>query len=122
MLRVIRFVVGSIYVAVALFAETPRGSSVRGERLFETQQCIRCHSVKGLGGSSAPDLGRRIGRNQSGSVASVKTRAWRGGRCSSDHAVVSPNSRPTKLACPAMSFFGNHLTCPFRIMFIVSMP
>lgn len=38
-------------------------NSVRGARLFETQQCIRCHSVNGKGGSSAPDLGRRIGRN-----------------------------------------------------------
>jgi hypothetical protein len=23
---------------------------------------------------------------------------------------------------PAMSFFGNHLTCPLRIMFVVSIP
>ena len=25
-------------------------------------------------------------------------------------------------ACPTTSFFGNHLTCPFRIIFIVSIP
>jgi hypothetical protein len=27
--------------------------------------------------------------------------------------------RPTNAAYPAMSPFGNHLTCPFRIMFTV---
>ena len=43
-------------------------SSVRGARLFETQQCVRCHSVNGQGGSSAPDLGRRIGRNHTPAV------------------------------------------------------
>jgi mono/diheme cytochrome c family protein len=48
-----------------LAADVPPGNSDRGARLFETQQCIRCHSINGRGGSSAPDLGRRIGRNYS---------------------------------------------------------
>ena len=43
-------------------------SSVRGARLFETQQCVRCHSVNGRGGTTAPDLGRRIGRNHTPAV------------------------------------------------------
>ena len=37
---------------------------------------------------------------------------------SDDHAVVNPRRRPTNATCPAMSCFGNHLTCPLRIMFI----
>jgi mono/diheme cytochrome c family protein len=37
--------------------------SSRGERLFESQGCIQCHSVDGKGGKIAPDLGKRIGRN-----------------------------------------------------------
>ena len=46
-------------------ADVPPGNSERGARLFETQQCIRCHSINGRGGGTAPDLGRRIGRNYS---------------------------------------------------------
>src|SRR4051794_25521973 len=40
------------------------GSSEKSEQLFQTQQCIRCHSIHGKGGNTAPDLGRRIGRDQ----------------------------------------------------------
>ena len=40
-----------------------------------------------------------------------------------DYGVVrTPSSRPTNAACPAMSSFGNHLTCPLRIIFTVSIP
>ena len=37
-------------------------------------------------------------------------------------AAVSSNNRVTNATCPAMLPFGNHLTCPFRIMFMISMP
>lgn len=47
----------------ALSAEVLAGNSERGERLFETQQCVRCHSINGRNGGTAPDLGRTIGRN-----------------------------------------------------------
>lgn len=43
-------------------------SSVRGAHLLETQQCVRCHSVNGRGGTTAPDLARRIGRNHTPAV------------------------------------------------------
>lgn len=46
-----------------LSAEVLGGNSEQGERLFETQQCVRCHSINGKGGGTAPDLGRTIGRN-----------------------------------------------------------
>jgi mono/diheme cytochrome c family protein len=39
--------------------------SQRGERLFESEGCIQCHSIAGKGGKLAPDLGKRIDRNYS---------------------------------------------------------
>ena len=58
------FLTAALMQGACLFA----ASSVRGARLFETQHCVRCHSVNGQGGSSAPDLGRRIGRNHTPAV------------------------------------------------------
>lgn len=54
-------------LATALAVQTGAAAVVsadsqRGERLFETQYCIKCHSLKGKGGGAAPDLARRIGR------------------------------------------------------------
>lgn len=37
--------------------------SARGARLFETLACVRCHSVNGRGGRTAPDLGRIVDRD-----------------------------------------------------------
>src|SRR6266566_2209698 len=37
--------------------------SARGEKLFQSEGCIECHSVDGKGGKTAPDLGKRIDRN-----------------------------------------------------------
>jgi mono/diheme cytochrome c family protein len=61
------------FAAVALLAGSavaadPIGESKRGEQLFRTQQCIRCHSVNGQGGTFAPDLARRIDRNHTPTV------------------------------------------------------
>jgi cytochrome c2 len=36
--------------------------SARGQRLFQTLSCVQCHSVRGQGGVTAPDLGRMIDR------------------------------------------------------------
>ena len=38
------------------------GDSARGERLFETAQCIRCHAVNGRGGKIGLDLGMTVSR------------------------------------------------------------
>jgi mono/diheme cytochrome c family protein len=48
--------------------EIPAGEAKRGEQIFQTQQCIHCHSLSGRGGSSAPDLARRIDRNYTPAV------------------------------------------------------
>jgi mono/diheme cytochrome c family protein len=39
------------------------GDARRGEKLFESEQCVACHSFQGKGGRGAPDLARRIDRN-----------------------------------------------------------
>jgi mono/diheme cytochrome c family protein len=44
------------------------GDSRRGEQLFQSEQCIQCHSVNGRGGTLAPDLARRIDRNYTPTV------------------------------------------------------
>ncbi len=41
------------------------GDSARGARLFQTEQCVRCHSVNGKGGKIGVDLGRAVPRNYS---------------------------------------------------------
>ena len=61
MLRVIA--VGALAVWSALAASIIPGDARRGEQLFQTQQCIQCHSLKGQGGSLAPDLRQRVDRN-----------------------------------------------------------
>jgi mono/diheme cytochrome c family protein len=58
---------GLLLASLAL-AGTPSGDARRGEELFRSQQCVQCHSVNGKGGTAAPDLGRRIGRNYTPSV------------------------------------------------------
>jgi mono/diheme cytochrome c family protein len=39
------------------------GNAQAGAELFQTEQCIQCHSLNGKGGSTAPDLGRRVDRD-----------------------------------------------------------
>ena len=43
-------------VPVAKQLQTLPGSVARGERLLTTNGCLNCHSLKGEGGTRAPDL------------------------------------------------------------------
>src|SRR5215831_11663001 len=54
---------GTLAAVAALAANIVPGDAQRGEKFFESQGCVRCHSIKGKGGTSAPDLGRRIDRD-----------------------------------------------------------
>jgi len=59
---------GAIAACLAPAAGIIPGDARRGEQLFDTENCIQCHSVKGKGGNLAPDLATRIDRNFTPSV------------------------------------------------------
>jgi mono/diheme cytochrome c family protein len=62
----VRFtVVATVLLPAALAAVLPviPGDSARGARLFQSQQCVRCHAVNGNGGKVGIDLGRSVNRN-----------------------------------------------------------
>jgi mono/diheme cytochrome c family protein len=66
MLRVIA--VGAVLVSSGFGAAIIPGDAKRGEQLFESEQCIQCHRVKGKGGTLAPDLANRVDRDYTPSV------------------------------------------------------
>jgi len=60
----LRVIAASVLLAWgSLAANLVPGDARRGEQLFQTERCVQCHSIKGKGGTIAPDLGRRIDRN-----------------------------------------------------------
>jgi cytochrome c2 len=61
MLRVI--MAGALVAATIGVAAPITGDARRGEQLFQSEQCIQCHSFQGKGGTTAPDLAKRIDRN-----------------------------------------------------------
>jgi mono/diheme cytochrome c family protein len=60
--------VGALAVWAAVAGQMTPGDANRGEQLFRTEQCIRCHSLNGRGGTIAPDLAKRIDRNYTPTV------------------------------------------------------
>jgi len=58
----------ALAAVVAQAATIIPGDARRGEQLFESQQCVQCHSVKGKGGTIAPDLARRVDRDYTPTV------------------------------------------------------
>src|SRR5438552_4809297 len=61
-LRGVICVVLSLGVEAAVLPVIP-GDSQRGEKLFESERCVQCHSIDGKGGKMGPDLGKRIDRS-----------------------------------------------------------
>jgi mono/diheme cytochrome c family protein len=59
---------GTFALYNALAAGIVPGDARRGEQLFQSEQCIQCHSLNGRGGTLAPDLARRIDRNYTPTV------------------------------------------------------
>src|SRR6266852_236628 len=59
----IRLVAVASVAASAVGAPLISVDSQRGERLFQSEACVQCHSIDGKGGKTAPDLGKRIDRN-----------------------------------------------------------
>src|SRR5208283_5728011 len=68
MIKIAVVVVGLAAAGSALGASIVSGDARRGEELFQTQQCIHCHSFNGKGGTTAPDLSKRIDRNYTPAV------------------------------------------------------
>ncbi|HEY1242437.1 MAG TPA: c-type cytochrome [Bryobacteraceae bacterium] len=63
-MRIHKIIAACAVAAWGLSAESiVPGDARRGEQLFQTEQCIQCHSVKGRGGNIAPDLGKRVDRD-----------------------------------------------------------
>ena len=54
--------------AGAFAADGIQGNAARGAKLFQTEQCVQCHSINGKGGSAAPDLARRMDRDYTPTV------------------------------------------------------
>ncbi len=54
---------GALGVATAFGADLVPGDARRGAELLRTEKCLSCHSVRGEGGNTAPDLGRMTGRD-----------------------------------------------------------
>ena len=59
---------GIVLASIAPAADVVLADARSGEQLFETEQCILCHNVKGVGAHLAPDLGRRIDRDYTPTV------------------------------------------------------
>jgi mono/diheme cytochrome c family protein len=56
-------VLGCLLIPGLRAAEEIAGDSQRGEQLFRSESCIQCHSIKGQGGNTAPDLSRIVDRD-----------------------------------------------------------
>ena len=66
MLRVVA--AGALVACGALAANIVPGDARRGEQLFKSEQCVLCHSFKGVGGTAAPDLSTHIDRDYTPAV------------------------------------------------------
>jgi mono/diheme cytochrome c family protein len=60
---ILRVAAAALACGCAVAANIIPGDARRGEQLFDNEQCIQCHRVKGQGGTLAPDLSRRIDRD-----------------------------------------------------------
>jgi len=64
----------SLLMALAAGTVWADADARRGAQLFQTQGCVNCHAVKGVGGGKAPDLGRRLDRDYT--PAGIASRMW----------------------------------------------
>jgi mono/diheme cytochrome c family protein len=68
-MSMLRVTIAGALVAASIWAAGPMsGDARRGEQLFQSEQCVQCHSFQGKGGSTAPDLSKRIDRNYTPAV------------------------------------------------------
>ena len=58
----------AVMPATTIIAQGPKpdviaGDSARGQKVFESQQCVQCHSVNGHGGKLGADFGKIVNRS-----------------------------------------------------------
>jgi len=58
-----RFFLLTAAAALAAHGASFTADSARGAQLFQSLECVQCHSVNGRGGTLAPDLGKIADRN-----------------------------------------------------------
>jgi mono/diheme cytochrome c family protein len=64
-----RITIAGVLATATVWAAGPMsGDAGRGEQLFQSEQCIQCHSFQGKGGTTAPDLSKRIDRSYTPAV------------------------------------------------------
>jgi mono/diheme cytochrome c family protein len=61
-------IAGALVAGSSWAASVVPGDARRGEQLFQSEQCVQCHSFQGKGGTAAPDLSQRIDRNYTPAV------------------------------------------------------
>ncbi len=68
-MSMLRITIAGALATASVWAAGPiAGDARRGEELFRSEQCIQCHSFQGRGGTSAPDLSKRIDRDYTPAV------------------------------------------------------
>ena len=67
-MSMVRMAAGALVAWSALAAGIVPGDARRGEQLFQSEQCVQCHSVNGRGGATAPDLAKRMDRDYTPTV------------------------------------------------------
>ncbi len=76
------------------------GDARRGGELFERRNCTLCHPIHGVGGTTAPDLGRRSARDFSPAIMSATM--WNHGpamwRAMTARSLEVPPLGPTEIA------------------------
>jgi mono/diheme cytochrome c family protein len=63
----LRYLVLGFLLPIAAMAQTG-GDAYRGSATLERENCLKCHSIRGQGGKSAPDLGTRTSRQYTPAV------------------------------------------------------
>lgn len=63
-MRIVRFLLLGVSALPLCMADVPLPGDARlGAKVFREQKCVVCHAINGEGGTAAPDLGKRLGRD-----------------------------------------------------------
>ena len=111
MIKIGMMAVGLAVAGSALGASIVSGDARRGEQLFQTQQCITCHSFNGKGGTIAPDLSKRIDRDYTPAV--MASLMWNHAPQMWSTMTKQGVSRPTLTAQSAADLFAYFISARY---------